>query len=105
MELLCYLQQKNSPLRQWSPFFTEHHPHPSIRFFRDLAESPQAIHLPKIGIWQEYRRELDNLFETVRLRLQPPAEAVAFCQDRVAGSWAWHRKSVGRHEPAGEPAQ
>lgn len=99
LELLCYLQQKNSPLRQWSPFFTDHHPHPHIEFFRRLATSPRAIHLPKIGIWQEYRRELDNLFETVRLQLAPPARAVAFCQDRVGASWAWHRKSLARRPP------
>ena len=35
--------------------------------FRQLAESRNAMHLPKIGIWQEYRREVDNIFENVRL--------------------------------------
>ena len=96
LELLCYLQQKNSPRREWSPFFTEQHPHPQIKLFRDLANIPRAIHPPKIGIWQEYRRELDAAFESVRLLARPPAEALAFCQRRVAASWQWHQRSLAR---------
>ncbi|NQU10802.1 ABC transporter substrate-binding protein, partial [bacterium] len=96
LELLCWLQQKNSPLREWSPHFERHHPHPYINLFRGLAESPNAIHLPKIGIWQEYRRELDALFGNVRLLTQPPDQALAFCQRRVAASWHWHQRSLAR---------
>ncbi len=96
MELLCYLQKKHSPLRQWSPFFQQHHPHRYIALFRQLGESPNAIHIPKIGIWQEYRRELGNVFESARLLLQPLPDALAFCQRRVSESWEWHRKSLER---------
>lgn len=96
VELLCYLQQKNSPLRHWSPFFTDHHPHPYIGLFRQLAQSPNAVHIPKIGIWQEYSRELTQVFDVVRLLAQPPAEALAFCQQRIADSWDWHRRSLAR---------
>ena len=100
MELLCFLQQKHSPLRQWSPFFAQHHPHPYVEMFRRLAESPRAVHAPKLGIWQEYKREVDNVFETVRLLAQPPEEAMAFCQKRVAESWEWHRASLARRQEA-----
>lgn len=96
MELLCYLQQKNSPLRQWSPFFEQHHPHPHIAFFRQLAQSPHAMFIPKMGMWQEYRRELNEVFDNVRLLTRSPDEAVGFCQRRVSGSWQWHQRSVAR---------
>jgi hypothetical protein len=96
MELLCYGQAKASPLRKWSPFFEQQHPHRYIGLFRQLAQSPHAVHLPKLGIWQEYRREMGNVFESVRLLAQSPEEAVAFCQKRTEDSWAWHRDSLAR---------
>lgn len=96
MELLCYLQQKNSPLVEWSPFFAEHHPHPYIELFRSLAESPNAVHTPKIGIWEEYNRELSSAFENVRLLVSTPSEAVAFAQDRVSESWRLHASTLAR---------
>ena len=96
MELVCYLQGKNSPLRQWSPFFEQHHPHPYIGVFRQLARSPHAVHLPKMGIWQEYRRETDTMFDAVRLLAESPEQALAFCQRRISESWSWHRKSLER---------
>jgi ABC-type glycerol-3-phosphate transport system substrate-binding protein len=99
VELLCYLQQKHSPLREWSPFFTEHHPHPYIGIFRQLADSPNAMFIPKIGIWQEYRRELLDAFDSVRLLSATPEESLAFCQQRVAGSWTWHQRSLERRQP------
>lgn len=96
LELLCYLQQKHSPLREWSPFFMEHHPHPYIATFRHLAESPNAIHIPKMGIWEEYRRELVTAFDSVRLLAQSPEPAVAFADSRVTESWELHRRSLER---------
>ncbi|MCG3146845.1 MAG: hypothetical protein PCFJNLEI_00279 [Verrucomicrobiae bacterium] len=95
-ELLCFLQQKNSPLRDWSPFFTTQHPHPHIRVFRQLAESPNAIHIPKLGIWEEYRRELLMAFDAVRLLTRTPEEAVAFADERMRASWELHRRSLER---------
>lgn len=96
MELLCFLQKKHSPLRQWSPYFEHHHPHKYIALFRQLAESPHAMHIPKIGIWQEYNRELANVFENARLLRTPPAVALPFCQNRVSASWEWHQRSLER---------
>jgi ABC-type glycerol-3-phosphate transport system substrate-binding protein len=98
VELVCYLQGKNSPLRQWSPFFEQHHPHPYIGVFRQLARSPHAVHLPKMGIWQEYRRETDTMFDAVRLLAESPEQALAFCQRRISESWSWHRKSLERRQ-------
>jgi ABC-type glycerol-3-phosphate transport system substrate-binding protein len=96
MELLCYLQQKNSPLREWSPFFEREHPHPHIGLFRRLADSPNAIHTPKMAIWPEYGRELNAVFEAARLQTQPIEEALAFCQKRVRERWEDHRRSAER---------
>ncbi len=97
MELLCYRQKKISPLRQWSPFFEQHHPHRYIQVFRQLAQSPNAIFIPKFGIWEEYRRELNSVFENARLLIIPNAQALAFCQRRVSASWQWHCESLARH--------
>ena len=105
MELLCYLQEKNSPLREWSPFFAERHPHPHIALFRRLADSPHAVHIPKIGIWEEYSRETSQVFETVRLLVKPPEAAMDFCQRRVAASWAMHRRSADLRRAADRSAR
>ena len=99
MELLCYLQEKNSPLREWSPYFTEHHPHPNIDLFRQLSASSNAIHIPKVGMWQNYGEELGQTFDNVRLLTQTPEEALALAQERVATSWALHQRSIERRTP------
>ena len=52
---------------------------------------------PKIGIWEEFASEQDEVFEKVRLLIQPPAAALAFCQARVSERWAEHRRSLARH--------
>lgn len=96
MELMCYLQQKNSPLRTWSPFFEQHHPNPNIKVFRELSSSPHAISFPKIGIWPEYNRELSVLFDKSRLMAQPVDDAIAYAQKRMTASWAQYRKSLAR---------
>jgi ABC-type glycerol-3-phosphate transport system substrate-binding protein len=98
VELVCYLQEKGSPLAQWSPFFETHHPNRDIEIFRRLGESPHAVQVPKIGIWEEYEAELNNTFDEVRLGLESPEEALQHCQIRMQDSWAWHRESVARRE-------
>jgi ABC-type glycerol-3-phosphate transport system substrate-binding protein len=105
MELLCYLQEKNSPLKEWSPFFEQHHPHPHIGLFRELAASSHAVSTPKMGIWEEYRREINNVFEGVRLLQRPPSDALDYCQARVEDSWNWHIANLARRastRPAAE---
>jgi len=98
IEHTCFLQEKNSPLRVWSPFFAEHHPHPFIGVFRELAQSPRAYHAPLMGIFQEYRREINIAFDKVRLGQSAPEPAMASAQARVAESWREHRQGVARQE-------
>jgi multiple sugar transport system substrate-binding protein len=110
IELTCFLQEKSSPLRVWSPFFTEQHPHPYIGVFRELARSPRAYHVPYIGIWQEYQREINIAFDKVRLLESTPEEAMHYAQSRVAASWQEHQRRLARRvaagsdfRPAGQP--
>ncbi len=98
MELLCYLQEKNSPLRHWSPFFADHHPHPHVALFRKLAASPNAVHEPSTGVWQEYSRELSIAFDKVRLLQAGPEEALHYCQQRVAARARQHQASLARRQ-------
>jgi ABC-type glycerol-3-phosphate transport system substrate-binding protein len=100
METLCLLQEKNSPLKEWSPFFSDHHPHPHIALFRALAESPRAQFSPSMGIWQEYLRELNTANEKVRLAAADPDTAYDYVQQRVEASWARHRASLARQQAA-----
>jgi multiple sugar transport system substrate-binding protein len=93
-ELLCFLQKKASPLEKWSPYFETQHPNPDIKIFRQLAESPHAIHGPDIGIWDEYQGELGTAFDEVRLGLESPEAALQHCQVRVQYSWEWHSESM-----------
>ena len=98
MELLCFLQQKNSPLREWSPFFEQHHPHPHIAVFRGLAQSPHAVHIPKMGIWDEYSRELGTTFDKVRLLVASPENVLRFTQQRIGASAEWHQRRIDRRQ-------
>jgi ABC-type glycerol-3-phosphate transport system substrate-binding protein len=100
IELTTYLQEKSSPLRVWSPFFTEHHPHPFIHVFREIARSPRAYHVPYIGIWPEYQREINLAFDRVRLLEQTPEDAMHYAQGRVTTSWAEHRRRLSRRAAA-----
>ena len=97
MEVLCYLQEKNSPLQVWSPFFANHHPHPHIDVFRRLSASPHAVYAPDIGIWTEYQRETLAAFAQVRLLLATPEQALGEAQRRLEESWERHRRSLERH--------
>ncbi len=94
MELLCYLQEKNSPLREWSPYFAEHHPHPFIDVFRDLARLPDVGHVPIMGIWSEYARELNVAEELVRYKEMAPRAALDLVQRRIERSWRRHLEGV-----------
>ena len=94
VELLCFLQEKGSPLAQWSPYFTAHNPNPDIAVFRNLGESPHAIAPPKIGVWEEYQRELGTAFDKVRLEIDSPEDALNNCQARMDNSWKWECESL-----------
>ena len=96
-ELVCYLQQKLSPLREWSPFFEQHNQHPNIAIFRQLAAGEHAVATPDIGVWQEYYREFIAAFERVRLLEATPEEALGFAHRRMTESWGRYRRSLERH--------
>jgi ABC-type glycerol-3-phosphate transport system substrate-binding protein len=98
IELLCYLQKKPSPLQQWSPFFENHHPNPDVGIFRQLADSPHAVHVPNMGIWEEYQRELSLAFDRVRLGIETPDQALQQCQAHMQESWDWHLRSMARRK-------
>lgn len=102
IEILCYAQEKTSPLRDWSPFFGDQHPHPYIGFFRQLESSPAAQHSPDTGVWQEYARELGTALEQVRLLQITPDQAVATVQSRMANSLAALNASLERQKAAAE---
>lgn len=97
MELLCFLQEKNSALREWSPFFAGHHPHPQIAIFRQLSASPHAEFVPDMGIWTEYEREMLTAFAQVRLLMVTPEQALGEAQTRLQKSWDHHFRSLARH--------
>lgn len=86
MEILCHGQRKFSPLRQVSDEFREKHPHPYIGLFRSLAESPNVCHHPKTGVVTEYRREMQNAFDRVRLGSAEPARALGDVDTRIQRS-------------------
>ncbi len=96
-ELVCFLQAKNSPMREWSPFFAEHHPHPHIAIFRELSASPHATSVPDVGLWNEYDREMMALFEKIRLLDVTPEKGINYAQKRMSASWAGYRRSLERH--------
>jgi len=104
LELTCFLQEKNSPLRVWSPYFSQHHPHPFISVFRELARSPRAYHAPAMGVWQEYQREINIAFDKVRLGQSAPEPAMHYAQERIAQSWRKHRQALARQGGA-QPVQ
>jgi len=97
-ELVCFLQEKASPLEQWSPYFASHHTDPDIAIFRRLADSPHAVMVPQVGIWEQYSRELGTAFDEVRLELQTPEQALQHAQARVEDSWQWHLESLARRK-------
>lgn len=105
IELTCYLQEKNSPLREWSPFFAERHPHPHIAVFRELARSARTYHVPYIGIWSEYTREISAAFDRVRFLESTPEDALRQVQQRIEPAWAEHRRRLKRRESPRRPAQ
>lgn len=104
MELLCFLQEKNSALREWSPYFAEHHPHPRIDVFRQLSASPHAEFAPQMGIWTEYEREVLAAFAEVRLLMATPEQALGAAQRRLQKSWDRHFRSLARHGQPLPPA-
>ena len=87
MERLCLSHRKNSPLRRVSEEFLSKHENPYIRMFQQLAWSPNAVHQPKMNVWNEYNNEISNAFEKVWLMQVTPQEAVVEVKARIQKAW------------------
>lgn len=83
MELLCLLQKKFSPLKDTSPGFYATHPHPYVRLFRELAESPNAVVWPRMPMQSEYADELNSVFDSVFLMRETPKHALDVAEKRL----------------------
>lgn len=96
IELLGFLQERPTALREWSPYFVRHHRHPYLQVFRRQADSPHAMRTPETGMWQEYLREINWVFEKTRLLEAAPAVALARAQERAALSLRRHTEVMKR---------
>lgn len=76
MELLCMGQKKQTPLKYVTPEFLAKHPNPYIKLFIAMAQEPNAVTAPQMGIWPEYQDELNNAYDAISLLHLSPAEAL-----------------------------
>jgi ABC-type glycerol-3-phosphate transport system substrate-binding protein len=76
MEKLCLSQLKFSPLRECSPEFLRNHPHPYIKKFIELANSPNAVYIPRIPTWTEYNSDMRNAVGKIWSGKQNAADAL-----------------------------
>lgn len=75
MEMLCLGHRKFSPLAKTSDEFWQKNPHPYIKVFSDLAESPNVFFAPETPIWVEYRRDITAQMDNIQNLSKTPAEA------------------------------
>src|SRR5262249_41451306 len=75
--------RKHTPLIAVSPEFWKNHPNPYIHLFADLARSKNVVAPPQIGIWPEYRDEMNNAFDEIVLLKKTPREALDYVQNRM----------------------
>lgn len=99
LEKLCLAQQKFTPLSSVSEQFWLLHPNPYIRLFRELGMSKNAVGIPQTGIWNEYKRELDNAVDLIQNLKQPPALALADVQSKMQAALDRNRRILARREP------
>ncbi len=83
MEKLCMGQRKFSPLTQVSDSFVSIHPNPSIQVFIDLANSPNAVIVPRLSIWNEYKDEMLAAVDRIHAGSATVEEALGDVQKRV----------------------
>jgi multiple sugar transport system substrate-binding protein len=97
MEILCLGQRKFSPLKNVSDRFWREHPNPYIRMFRDLAMGPNAIASPRMGIWNEYNRELVAAADAIQ-NLTPVAGVLNGLESRIQLSYDRDVRVAARRE-------
>ncbi len=98
LEKLCLAQQKFTPLKNVSEEFWLVHPNPYIRLFRELGMSKNAVAIPQTGIWNEYKRELDNAVDLIQSLKETPAVALADVQTKMQAALDRNRKILARRE-------
>jgi multiple sugar transport system substrate-binding protein len=98
LEKLCLAQQKFTPLSSVSEQFWLSHPNPYIRLFRELGMSKNAVAIPQIGIWNEYKRELDNAVDRIQNLKESPALALAEVEAKMQAALDRERKILARRQ-------
>jgi ABC-type glycerol-3-phosphate transport system substrate-binding protein len=96
MEILCAGQRKFSSLRRTSEGFWQDHPHPYIRLFAELSDGKNAFLGPKLGVWNEYQRELNAAMDRIQnltVDVKPTLESV---QSRMQTAHDRNRRLVER---------
>ena len=96
LEKLCLGQQKFTPLKQVSEAFWRAHPNPHIGMFRELGMSKNAFAIPKTGVWNEYRREMDNATDLIQNLSEPPALALGNVQTKIQAALDRNRRIQAR---------
>jgi multiple sugar transport system substrate-binding protein len=76
-------QGKLTPFNEDRPGFIERHPHPHLKVFIDLAKSPKCVPPPKLAVWDEYQKEMTNVFELVWLNKMTAEQALNAAQNRL----------------------
>lgn len=94
MEDLCSSHGKNSPLNKVSEHFFNTHPNKYIRLFDKLARSPQAVNIPKIGMYNTIASEVSNAFTSVNSGIATPKKALEDAQERVDLLWDKYKTQV-----------
>lgn len=101
LEKLCLGQQKFTPLEAVSDDFWQAHPNPYIRLFRELGLSKNAFSIPQTGVWNEYKRELDNAVDLMQNLSEPPAVALANVQTKMQAALNRNQRILARRVQAG----
>ena len=97
MEILCGEHGKFMPLKMQDKFMARQ-THPYIRMFRDLSYSPNAIIMPKTGIWAQYQREMVNACTKIQNLSATPDEALAEVQQRMSKALDRSERRAKRRE-------
>jgi multiple sugar transport system substrate-binding protein len=100
LELLCFGQRKHSPLKKVSPEFWQKHPHPYIELFSSLATSKTGFYPPKLGIYNEYRRELAAGVDAIMNLSATPEQALGDVEARMQKAY---ERELAQKERRGEP--
>ena len=91
-EKLNTLHCKNTQLRTVSKEFFERHPNPYIKVFQELAASPNARGVPRVPIWPEVAKQLNDAGQAVALSGADPRAVLSAAQARLQAQYDGFRK-------------